>query len=90
MKKQSGFAVIELLLIVVALAVIGFTAVTYYNHTQMASNSANQPSPTASVPIAPQIHSTDNLSAADTMISQMDVNANSTDSAQLDTELSNF
>ncbi|GEM_PF-2696148 len=86
MKKQSGFAVLEVLILVVVVAILGFTAVTYMGHQQAATDT----SATASVVSAPQISSTADLTTAENVVDQMDVDANTTDNSQLDSELANF
>lgn len=83
MKKQSGFAALEVLLAVVVVAVLGFTAFTYFNR-QSAGDA------TAKVPAAPQITATADLTTAETALDQLDIDASSLDSAELDTELKAF
>lgn len=91
MKKQSGFAVLELLLIVVVLGAIGFTAVTYYSHRQQAvTDTTGSVAATVTVPSAPQISTTADLTTAESTLDQLNVDASSTDSSQLDAELTNF
>lgn len=85
MKKQSGFAVLEIVLVLVVVAVLGFTAFTYFNNRQAGNEAA-----TANVAAAPQITSTADLTTAETALDQLDIDANTLDSAQLDAELNSF
>lgn len=87
MKRQSGFAVLEVLLLVVVVGILGFTAVNYYNRT---AGVGAQEAATATVPAAPQVSSTVDLTTAENTVDNMDVDASSTDEAQLDSELNNF
>lgn len=87
MKKQQGFAALEVLLVLVVVAVLGFTAWTYYNHHQTA---IAPESPTAQVQPSPQINSLADLTTAENVLNQIDIDANSSDSSQLDSQLSNF
>jgi hypothetical protein len=87
MKKQSGFAALEIILVLVVVAVLGFTAYNYLGHRQ-ASNSGQ--AATAAVPTAPRVSSTADLTTAENTVDQMDIEASSADSAQLDSELANF
>ena len=87
MKQQRGFAALEAILLVVVIAIVGFTAWTYYGNTRQ---SANVPSATADVPSAPQITTTNDLTAAEAALDQVDVDANASDSVLLDSELANF
>jgi len=90
MKKQSGFAVLEVLLLVVVVAILGYTAVTYIGRQQASTDTTGSTAATATVPAAPQVSSTADLTTAENVVDQMDVDANSTDSSQLDSELANF
>jgi Tfp pilus assembly protein PilV len=87
MKKQSGFAAIEIVLLLVVVAVLGFTAYSYLS--RQATNTSPE-SATATVPAAPRVSSTADLTAAENTVDQMDVDASSADSAQLDSELAQF
>jgi len=95
MRKQAGFTFIELILVVAALALIGVVGVTAYNSHQNATQQAstNTPGPvatTANVPAAPQINSTSDLTTAENTLDQSDVDANTSDSSQLNSQLSSF
>jgi cytoskeletal protein RodZ len=94
MRKQIGFAFLELVLVVVVVAAVGFTAVTAYNHHKAAeqpavSTDTSQPA-VASVGAAPQVTSAPDLNAAETALDQTDVDASSSDSSQLSSQSSGF
>lgn len=90
MKKQSGFAALELVLLVVVLGALAYVGVSYYNHTRPVSDSTGSIAATASVPTAPKVNSTADLTTAENAVDAVDVDANSLDSSQLDSELANF
>ncbi len=90
MKKQSGFAALEIVLLVVVVAVIGFTVYTYMGNRRAATDTTTQEAATATVPAAPQVSSTTDLTVAENVVDQMDMDVSSADSAQLDSELTNF
>ncbi len=93
MKKQSqsGFAVLELLFLLVAVGVLTFTAVNYFNHRQQATtDTTGSVAATATVPSAPQINIAADLTTAENFVDQMDIDTSSADNALLDSELSNF
>jgi guanyl-specific ribonuclease Sa len=95
MRKQAGFTFIELILVVATVVLIGFVGVTAYNAHQNATQQASTNAPgsvatTASVPAAPQISSTSDLTAAENTLDKSDIDANTSDSSQLDSQLSSF
>ncbi|HEX3081711.1 MAG TPA: hypothetical protein VHQ86_00485 [Candidatus Saccharimonadia bacterium] len=87
MKKQQGFAAFEVVLVLVIVGVIGFTAWNYWsNHSsQVATESA-----TAQVTPAPQITSTTDLTSAENDLDSVNIDASTSDSSQLDSQLNNF
>lgn len=94
MRKQSGFAAIELVLVLVIVAAIG--GIGYYathKHSQAnqqsVATSASQPAP-VSTPVAPQITTASDLNTAMQALNQTQVGANNTDSSQLNTQVSGF
>jgi uncharacterized protein (UPF0333 family) len=88
-KVQSGFAGIELVLVLVLVAVIGFAGVTAYNANKSAQENSSVSSD-VKAPSVPQITSATDLDAAATMLDSTNVEANMADDANLDTELSEF
>ena len=90
MKKQSGFATLEVVLLVVVVGVLAFTGVSYYNNTHPAADPSGSTIAKATVPTAPQVSTTADLTTAENAVDQMDIDASTVDSAQLDTELANF
>ncbi|HEX7260134.1 MAG TPA: hypothetical protein VF272_04355 [Candidatus Saccharimonadia bacterium] len=95
LKNQSGFAILELALIVAVLAVVGYVAYDAYNAKQTATKTeapatVKQSNGVNDVPAAPEVNSTEDLTAAEKTLDQIDPEANATDSAQLDSQLSAF
>ena len=85
---QSGFTIIELVLVVVALALVGFGGWKVYDTHH---NAIPAQSPTASVPSAPAVSSATDLNSAQTALDQNDPsNSNTTDLSQLDSQLNSF
>lgn len=82
MNKQSGFAAVEIVLVLVVVAVVGFTAFTVFTRNNEAA--------VANVPAAPQITAAADLTTAETTLDQLDIDANAVDSTELDTELNAF
>jgi hypothetical protein len=83
--KQSGFAVFELVLVVVVVAILGFTV---YNFL---SNRADSPTASnISVPNAPQVTTASDLNKADDTLDSINVDEANLDSANIDAELSAF
>jgi flagellar basal body-associated protein FliL len=97
-EQSSGFAVVELVLIVVVLAVAGFTAWWVYQRQQdttvssPAAAAPNDTSPVATnVSSVPTIQSSSDLNNALQVLSQNDPSAgNSSDITQLNTQSSGF
>lgn len=93
-KQQSGFAVIELVIVVVILAAIGFAGWWVYQRQHNKTTTANM-TPTTStqspvannVSSAPVVNSTSGLDAALNTLNQNDPSAaNSSDSSQLSSQ----
>jgi Tfp pilus assembly protein PilV len=83
--KQSGFAVLEVILVLVVVAVLGFTV---YNFV---SNRAEAPQATsANVPSAPAVNKASDLTTAKKTLDQINVDEAAIDSADIDAELSAF
>jgi Tfp pilus assembly protein PilE len=97
-EKSSGFTVVELVLIVVVLAVAGFTGWWVYQRQQdttvssPATAALNDTSPVATnVSSAPAIQSSSDLNNALQVLSQNDPSAgNSSDINHLNTQTSGF
>lgn len=100
MKKlsQSGFAIVELAILVVALAVLGGAGyLVWRQHDQKKQPvvSTDTTAPTSSkqttlVPSAPQVNNASDLNGAMQALNQTDLAANSTDSSQLSTQTNGF
>ncbi len=91
MKKQSGFAILELVAVVALIAVIG-GAVYYawYTHSQSNSTASSYQSPQVTVSPAPQVTKASDLNSAMQALNSADITANTTDSSQLSTQTSGF
>ncbi len=97
-KHQSGFALIELVVILVIL--VGVIGVGYYIYSHRsgavtgqtaATSSSSTPTSTAPTTFAaPQVNSPAQLSSALTALNNADISGNSTDSSQLTTQTSGF
>ena len=98
MKKQSGFASVELVVLVVivaAIAGVGYYVVKNHNNQPAQSNanfisSVSTPNNSVATLPMPQINSTTDLSNALNVLDQTNVGANSTDSSQLTTQSTGF
>lgn len=91
-RRQSGFATLELILVAVVVALIGYVGFKYYQQRQKpAPTAATTPAAiTAATPTAPQINSTSDLDKASAALDQTNVDASSSDSSQLSSQTSNF
>jgi predicted negative regulator of RcsB-dependent stress response len=89
-KQQSGFAVVELVLVVVILAAIGFVGWWVYqkHNTADTTSAVSAQSPVAkNVSTAPTINSTSDLDAALNALNRNDPStANGSDANQLDSQ----
>lgn len=100
--SDSGFSIIELLLVIVAFGLIGFAARYVYqtnkladtlNTTTVAQSAAPTAATTAVTPVlvTPVVQTPSDLTAAAASLDQTDpTTSNSSDSATLDTELASF
>jgi cytoskeletal protein RodZ len=85
--KQSGFAVLELVLVFVGLAIIAL--VTF--HVLSARQASDQPPTASQTNTAPSdIKSDADLAAAEKELDKENLDAETSDEAQLDAELANF
>lgn len=83
---NTGFSIIEMVVVVAVVSLIGFLGYTFYSKQQTKVASTT---PVATVPAAPEINSAADLTTAEKALDST-ANANSHDSAQLDSELANF
>lgn len=94
--KQSGFAIIEgLLILVVVAGLVGGGYVVWHRHQSINTNSATNAkldynSPAVTTATAPAVTSTSDLNTALETLNQTDVNASTTDSTQLNNQVSGF
>ena len=92
--NQHGFSAVELVIALVIVAVLGFVGYTVYNR-QNNKTATTQPTTTTStasnVPSAPIIDSAGDLDKASATLDQVDpASSNSSDSSQLDAQLTAF
>lgn len=89
--NQSGFSIVEILIVVVVLGLIGLISYNFYTkQSDTTANSTTSQSATAEdVPAAPEVTSTSDLDIASTMLDEADTSSSS-DSAELDSQLQSF
>ncbi len=89
--NQSGFSIVEILIVVVVVALIGFIGYRFYTSQAdtMTGTSTSQSATADDVPEAPDVTSTSDLDKASTMIDETDTSS-SNDTAELDSELEAF
>lgn len=97
MKKQSGFAVVELVVVLVLVAaVVGVGYFVWHEQNKKnpvattTTSSTGYQSPATSVPAAPQVTKASDLNSAMQALNQTDVTAGNTDSNQLSTQAAAF
>jgi len=88
--SQSGFSIIELVIIVAVVGLGGFLGYTYFakQKAQVADTASSQ-ARTADVSAAPAVNTTADLTTAEKALDATTVGSTS-DSSQLDAELANF
>jgi prepilin-type N-terminal cleavage/methylation domain-containing protein len=96
LRNQAGFSIFELILVIAVLAILAVLSLRFMDDRSKPEATSKQASTTAvskdsgsSVPSAPAINKTSDLSAAEAALDQADpANSNSADSSQLDAQLS--
>lgn len=94
-RSISGFAAVELLIVVVVLAAIAGVGYFVWNKLNAQSTPASTSttaytSPPVTVPTAPQVNSASDLNSAMTALNQTTVSSSNVDSSQLTTDTSGF
>lgn len=95
-QSQSGFAVIELVLIVVIVAVIAGVGYYVWNShkatptTAATITASSYQSPPVTTQTAPQVTSPSDLNSAMRTLNQTSVSSSNTDSSQLSTQANGF
>lgn len=85
--NQSGFHIIELLLVIAVVGVIGYLGYNYYNNNL--GQAANQNPVANDVVAAPTIKTADDLTTAEKVLDETNLD-NTDDSSMLDSQLLNF
>lgn len=97
--NQTGFSAVELVIVFVVLAVLGFVGYTVYSRQQDKKTTTNntsqqtndEPAIANDVPSAPEVNSASDLDKAASTLDQTDLNtSNDADVSKLDGELSAF
>lgn len=96
--NQSGFSVVELVIVLAVVAVLGFVGYSIHNlqnnktaDTSTTQTASGQPAKANDVPSAPVINSTSDLNTASTMLDQTDPgSSNNTDASQMGVQAANF
>jgi hypothetical protein len=95
MNKQSGFAIVEGLIIIVVVAALAGGGLTVWQHHQKSVNPAtnarlNYDSPAVTTPSAPSVAGPTGLDSALQTLNQTNVDASTTDSTQLSNQAAGF
>ena len=93
MKKQHGFSVIEVVIVLAVVAVIGLVIYNVATRTQDANQNTQDTVSTAepaALPAAPEVNSTSDLDAASETLDKIDPDQNDAGVSDVDSELSNF
>ncbi|HEY4161253.1 MAG TPA: hypothetical protein VGM08_04280 [Candidatus Saccharimonadales bacterium] len=100
-RSQAGFAIVELIILVLVLAVLGGSGYLVWHQHQDKSvltptastvvpSASDSQSSSTSAPTAPQVNSASDLNGAMQALNETDLAANNTDSGQLSTQASGF
>jgi prepilin-type N-terminal cleavage/methylation domain-containing protein len=90
-RKQYGFSVVEVILVIVLLGLI--VASGYFLVKRSHGDTASSSTPTTaakSIPSAPTVESASDLTTADTTLDEADLDVNSADSTELDSQIKDF
>ena len=91
-RKQYGFSVVEAVIAVLVVAAIGVTGYLAYNRMKDSSKTptASEQTENATAPSAPSVGSAKDLDSASKALDNTNLDASASDTAQLDSETSNF
>lgn len=91
-KLQRGFSVIEVTIAVFVVAAIGATGYLAYDRMKDADKTptATEQTENANTPTAPAVNDSKDLDEASKALDETNLDASLSDSAELDTEASNF
>lgn len=96
MRKESGFSVIESLIILVIIAIIGVVGYLVWSNVSNSStkttNTAglNYKSPSVNVAQVPTVNNATDLKTALSTVNQMNLQSSTTDSSQLTNQVNSF
>lgn len=85
--KQSGFHAIELAVVVLVVGLLGFAGYKVWDRSQTKTESSLA---SQTVPSAPEIKTTDDLTTAEKSVDQVDISSGTTELDSLDAELSSL
>jgi hypothetical protein len=90
-RRTDGFTALELVLVAVVVIALGLAAIMTYNHTQ-APVASPTPTPLAAVDAVnlPGVEDLGGFDAVIQALDQVDLDANDTDGAELDTQAASF
>jgi prepilin-type N-terminal cleavage/methylation domain-containing protein len=89
---QRGFSAVEVVIAVVVVAAIAGTGYLAYSRMQDSNKTptASEQTTGGTTPSAPEVNDDSDLDAASKALDETNVDASTTDSSELDTEVSNF
>jgi len=90
--NQSGFSVVELVVVLVIVALLGAAGYVVYNrhaNSKPAATAASQSATANDVPTAPEVNSSSELDQEQSVLDQTDISS-SNDTAQLNSQLQSF
>jgi Tfp pilus assembly major pilin PilA len=93
--RQAGFALIEAVLIVAFLAALGGVSYVVVKHrstatTATTANTATVTPASATVPAAPDVKTTKDLTQAEQTLDSTNIDAGASDTSQLDAQVNDF
>lgn len=91
-EKQRGFSAIEIVIVLAVIALLGFLGYIFINrqNSDTATQNTTQQSEASDVSSAPQIRSREDLDTAVKVLDENDPAKSNDDTAQLDSDLSQF
>lgn len=90
LRSSQGFSAIEAIIIIVIVAAIVAIGYVVFNRVNDNKEQTTSQTTGTDTPAAPDINNSSDLDEADTTLDSTDVDAATSDSSELDTELSEF